>query len=60
MALEWIRPMFAKPFRVKAWHPETSEELVNYEGALGATNPMFVVGWEPFVCLDIRLLISAI
>ena len=41
--LEWMRPIFSRGFVKRAFHPETSSELINREQAVSDTNPMAVM-----------------
>jgi len=40
--LEQIRPAFAKPFQALAFHKETENSLIEYEGKNAAKNPMYM------------------
>lgn len=41
-ALQWLRPLLARGFRRRAWHPRAAPTLVDYEQALTRDNPLYV------------------
>ncbi|MFT4199090.1 MAG: alpha/beta hydrolase [Pseudoxanthomonas sp.] len=41
-ALELLRPLLARGFRERAWHPHAAPALVAYEEALTRNNPLYV------------------